>query len=150
MAYSTKANVQTAVGGSANLVELADLENEMPGSSAGMDSTIDDAIRGADGFINSYLRQRFAVPLAVVPDEIRDLSASWASRILRRNRYKGQPIQADLDAEVIDRKWLDGVAKGQIQIGVDPSPNPSDIIVDTVQPRDTSLTISREKMKGFI
>ena len=121
------------VGGSANLTELADLENQMPGSSAGVDAAVADAIAEADGVINSYLRQRFAVPLAVPTDEIIALSAKWATRVLRRNKYKGQPIIEDLEAEKIDRDWLLKVAKGEIQLGIEPSPDPSDIIIDTVE-----------------
>lgn len=150
MAYSTKARVQKMVGGAANLTELADLENEMPGSSAGIDTAVADAISEADGVINSYLRQRFAVPLAAPTDEIVALSAKWATRVLRRSRYKGQPIIEDLEAEKIDREWLLKVAKGEIQLGVEPSPSPSDIIVDTVAERDTARNVSLEKLKGFI
>lgn len=151
MAYSTQDDVRKAVGGSQNLVELADLEgtNTVDGG-AGVADTVAAAIRAADGYINGYLKQRYSVPLAVVPAEINDMSAAWAARILRRQRYKSMPIREDIDAEKLDRDYLKGVAEGVIQLGIDPTPTKSSLVNDKAGPRDTSLNISRKKLEGLI
>jgi len=145
MAYSTESELETLIGHDA-LVELSDLDN-----TAGIDSTrVAAAIQKADGVIDSYINKRYAVPLASPPDSIKTLSAEWAIRVLRTRRYKGQPITEDQDAEKIDREWLDGVAKGRISLGVEPQPTKSSLIVDKAAPRDSTLAISMERMKGFI
>lgn len=151
MAYSTQDDVRIAVGGTRNLIELADLEgtNGIDGG-AGVALVVGKAIAEADGIINSYLKQRLAVPLAIVPPEIASMSAAWAARVLRRNRFKAQPISEDQDGEKIDRDWLMLVAKGEIQLGLEPTPAHSSIIIDKAAPRDPSLVISKRKLQGFI
>jgi phage gp36-like protein len=159
MAYSTIDDVRVAVGGNRNLVELADLEETastagpLPADQAGhadVVAVVTKAIAEADGIINAYLKQRSAVPLASPPDEIKAMSAAWAARVLRRNRFKQQPIAEDQEAEKIDREYLANVAKGIIQLGVEPTPPASSIVVDKAAPRDSSLSISRERTKVFI
>lgn len=159
MAYSSFDDVRIAVGGSRNLVELADLEDTASsmGSTPALQLTdpnvigvVTKAIAEADGIINGYLKQRSAVPLAVAPPEIAAMSASWAARVLRRQRYKQQPISEDHDAEVTDRAYLADVAKGIIQLGLTTTPGKADIIVDKAAPRDTTLEVSRAKMRPFI
>jgi len=151
MAYSTQSDVQAAAGGSANLVALADLDGTFPGDAgASVATTTAAAIRTADGVINSYVGHRYAVPLATVPDTIRDLSASWAVRVLRKNRYSGAPLTDDQEQEKIDREWLEGVADGTISLGIEPTPEKASIVIDKAAPRDSSLETSRERLRGFI
>lgn len=159
MAYSSFDDVRVAVGGGRNLVELADLEETAAtmGSSTAAQLTdpnviavVNKAIADADGFINGYLKQRVAVPLAVVPDEISAMSCAWAARILRRQRYKQQPLTEDTEAEKIDREYLADIAKGIIQLGLEPTPEKSSIVIDKAAPRDATQAISRERMKTFI
>jgi len=138
MAYTTIDDVRIAVGGKRALVELADLEQEVTVpddiTHASVVAVVGNAIREADGVINGYLKQRSAVPLAVVPDEIKFMSASWAARVLRRNRYKGQPIAEDQNAEV----------------GLEPTPERSSIVIDKAAPRDSTLDISRDRLRSLI
>jgi phage gp36-like protein len=147
VAYSTSAQVQIAVGGLARLTELTDLENT--GATSPIAATVNQAIADADGVINSYLGKRFAVPLATVPDTISMLSARWAARVLRQNKYNGQPLQDDIDREKIDREWLDGVSQGKYSLGIEPVPPKASMVTDAVGPRDPSLLVSRQTMKGF-
>jgi phage gp36-like protein len=149
MAYSTLAQVQIAVGGLANLVQLADLE-EANTLDSGALAVIDAAIAEADGHIDSYVAHRSKVPLVTTPIVISSMSARWAARILRKNRYKGQPMVDDQEAERIDIAWLDGVSKGVISLGVDPEPLAATIVIDKAAPRDPSLFVSRRRMKDFI
>jgi phage gp36-like protein len=159
VAYCTLDDVRIAVGGSRNLVELADLEDTAAtfGNTPALQLTdpavvdvVTKAIAEADGIINGYLKQRLAVPLADVPDEIAAMSAAWAARVLRRQRFKQQPISEDQEAEKIDRATLADIAKGVKQLGVTVTPPKSDIVVDKAAVRDPSLVVSRERMKGFI
>lgn len=159
MAYSTFDDIRIAVGGSRNLVELADLEDTAAavGPTAAEQLTdpnvvdvVGKAISEADGIINAYLKQRSSVPLAIVPDEIAAMSAAWAARVLRRQRYKQQPLSEDQEAEKTDRLYLADIAKGIIQLGIQPTPAKSDIVVDKAAPRDSTLTVSRERLKPFI
>lgn len=159
MPYSDLDSVRVAVGGTRKLVELADQEDTAallgPDPTLQLTDTnvldvINRAIAEADGIINGYLKQRSAVPLSTPPDEIKAMSAKWVARILRRNVYNQQPIQEDLDAEKIDRAYLADVAKGIIQLGIDPTPERSSLVVDKAAPRDTSLAMSRDRMKTFI
>jgi phage gp36-like protein len=159
MAYSTFDDVRVAVGGLRNLVELADIEytaatfGSTPEDQASDPQVIDvvtRAIAESDGIINGYLKQRHAVPLATPTDEIKAMSASWSARVLRRNKYKQQPIQEDLDAEKIAREYLGAIANGTIQLGIEPTPEKSSIVIDKAGQRDTSLAVSARRMRGFI
>lgn len=151
MVYSTQAMVQTAVGGSRNLIELADLEETFASDGGtGMALNVADAIAAADALIDSYVAKQHAVPLNPVPPSIANLSAQMAVRILRSSRYKGQPIAEDLKADETDRKWLELVAKGTVSLGVDPPPAKSSTRIDKAGQRDSSLTVSSERMKSFI
>jgi phage gp36-like protein len=149
--YSTQEDVRLAAGGWQNLVELADVEQTFSSDGgAGLAEAVAAAIREADGVINSYLGQRYLVPVVGTVDTIRSMSAAWAVRVLRRARYKGQPMQEDIDQEKIARAWLTLVAKGEIQLGVEPIPEKGSVIVDRASSRDGTLDLSREKLKGFI
>jgi phage gp36-like protein len=133
------------VGGPARLLELSDLAN-LNSLDAGV---IDAAIAEADAEIDSYIGHRFAVPLSTVPPIITLKSAAWAARILRRNRYNGQPLQDDLEREATDREWLRGVADGTISLGLEPTPVGASMVIDKAAPRDATLSVSRERTKGF-
>src|SRR3990172_3660157 len=108
MAYCTIAQVQTAVGGPARLLQLSDLAGNSE-QDASADAVVTAAIAEADGEIDMAIGHRFAVPLPVVPAAIAAKSAAWAARILRRNCYNGQPLEDDLTREETDRKWLEKV-----------------------------------------
>ncbi len=145
MAYSTHAQVQIAVGGPDRLRQLSDLDNtdtENPG-------VVDQAIATADSMIDSYVGKRFAVPLLPVPVVIANLSAYWAARVLRRNRYNGQPLQDDNDQELADREWLEGVSRGTISLGIEPTPQKASIVTDRAAPRDSTKAVSRDSTRGF-
>lgn len=145
MAYSTQAQVETAVGGPARLVELTDLANLGVVDA----QVVADAIAEADGEIDSYIGQRFFVPLAVVPAVISAKSATWAARVLRRNNSNGRPLDEDIAREEIDIKWLLKVAEGAISIGIEPGPPKASKVIDTVGLRDAAATVGRERLKGF-
>lgn len=145
MAYSTQSDVQTAIGGSVRLREFSDLENTGSIDAA----VVARAIAEADGIINSYIGHRFAVPLAVVPATVSTLSARWASRILRMNRYQGQIDPSAVDQEKLDHKWLEGVAEGLYSLGVEPTPPKASIVIDKAAPRAGTALVSRQRTRGM-
>lgn len=147
MAYCAESDVQTAVGGAIKLAELSDQDGLLSG--AVNHTTVTEAIAEADAEMNSYIGHRYAVPLSPVPDIVKLKSASWAARVLRRNLYNGQPLQDDLTREETDREWLKGVADGTISLGIEPTPVKASIVIDSAQPRDSTMRISRDRLRGF-
>lgn len=145
MAYSTQADVQVAIGGGDRLREYSDIEN----SGAVDVAVVAAAIAEADGVIDSYVGHRYAVPLAVVPDVIVRLSARWAARVLRVNRYQGAQVTEDLDREKIDREWLDSVAHGIVSLGIEPTPPKASIVIDKAAPRPGTALVSRLRTRGM-
>lgn len=150
MAYSTQDDIQTAVGGLTKLAQLSDQEGNLGG---GVNVTvITKAIAQADAVIDSYTGHRFGVPMSPVPPSINAMSAQWAARLLRRWLYQGQPgnvTDQDHDQEVIDREWLDGVSKGTISLGLVPIPPPAVTVTDKVGERDSTLIVSRRRLRGY-
>lgn len=143
MAYATTSDVQSAVGGEANLIALTDPEN----TGVVDDVLVADAIVEADALINTYASKRYAVPFATASVAIRKLAARMAGRILRRDR--GQVLMSDVTDEEIDRKWLEALAAGKVTPGTEPIEQQSALVVDKVGPRESTKNVSREKTKGF-
>lgn len=140
MGYATLADVTAAVGGSVRLTQLADHDG-------GVAANVIDAVAEADGIIDSYANKRFRVPFAVVPVTISKLSARWAARVLHRNA--GQVLAEHVTGEESDTKWLEALARGDVSPGVDPNPEKASIMIDKAAPRDATIAISRERLKGF-
>lgn len=144
--YSTLDMVQIAAGGSDALRQISDLENA---GAIDVDA-VASAIQDADGVIDSYLGQRVATPLDVVPHSIQSVSTGWAVRVLRRQRNKGMSSPDDLAADKRDEAWLKLVSEGKASLGIDPPPPKASMVVDKAGLRDTTLAIGRENMKAFI
>lgn len=149
MAYCTQADVQISVGGAIKLAQLSDLDNVLSG--AVNVAAVAAAIDEASAEMASYIGHRISVTAiqASIPRVVVNKAAAWAARILRRNAYNGQPLADDLDREKMDREWLMHVADGTISLGVEPAPRDADVIIDKAAPRDSSLNISRAKLRGF-
>lgn len=143
MAYTTRAAIESVVGGPAKLVQLADLNND----SAEDAGVVDAAIVEAESLINSYAGKRYAVPFATTTPTIASLATRIAARILRRNR--GMPWPRDAEDAEIDRLWLVDLAKGLVTPGVEPPPEKSSLEVDKAYERDTGRAISRKKFDGY-
>lgn len=149
MAYCTESDVQTAVGGAIKLAQLSDQDNLLSG--AVNHTVVTAAINEATAEIASYIGHRISVNAvaATIPPLLVLKAAAWAARVLRRDAYNGQPLVDDLDREEIDRKWLMLVAEGKVSLGVEPELKAAPEIVDKAAPRASSLTISRERLKGY-
>lgn len=149
MAYCTQADVQISVGGAIKLAQLSDLDNVLSGAvnTAAVAAAIDEA----SAEMASYIGHRISVTAiqASIPRVVVNKAAAWAARVLRRNAYNGQPLTDDLDREKMDREWLMHIADGTISLGIEPAPKDADVITDKAAPRDSTLNISRAKLRGF-
>lgn len=142
-------DVQNAAGGAAKLAQLSDQDNVLGGAVNA--SVVTQAIEEATAEIASYVGHRISVTAIAetVPTVLRLKASGWAVRVLRRNAYNGQPLTDDLDREEIDRKWLDGVARGIYSLGVEPELPAADIVNDKAALRDPTLIVSRARLRGF-
>lgn len=149
MAYCTQADVQIAAGGAAKLAQLSDLDNVLAGDVNV--AAVDAAIAEASAELASYIGHRISVNAiaSAIPDIVKLKAANWAVRVLRRNAYNGQPLEDDIDREKIDREWLDGVATGRYSLGVEPELKAAPEITDKAAPRDSTMRISRDKLRGY-
>lgn len=82
MAYSTQSDLEFAVGGTDRLIQLADWDSDGTADAA----VVAKAIAKADGEIDSYLRVRYATPVATPSQTLITLSAEWAIYLLRKAR----------------------------------------------------------------
>lgn len=149
MAYCTEADVQNSVGGAIKLAQLSDLDNVLSG--AVNHTAVAAAIDEASAEMASYIGHRISVNAiqASIPRVVVNKAAAWAARVLRRNAYNGQPLADDLDREKMDREWLMAVAEGRISLGVQPAPADAPEITDAAKPRDSTLQISRSRLRWF-
>ena len=115
MAYSTQADIEEQLS-EAELIQLTDDAN------AGVvdASVVARAIADADDEINSYLQERYTVPLNPAPSLVRKLSVDLAVYNLYSRR--------DLDAPVRTKRYEDAtrllkaLARGEASLGLEPPP----------------------------
>ena len=115
MAYSTQADIEAQLS-EAELIQLTD------DADAGVvdASVVARAIADADDEINSYLQERYTVPLNPVPGLIRKLSVDLAVY----NFYS----RRDLEAPVRTKRYEDAtrllklLARGDASLGLEPPP----------------------------
>jgi len=114
MAYITNEDIENRLG-AATLVQLADDDGDGEAETA----VIDEARLGAEGEVDSYLAQRFQVPIDLsLHPELGGLLATLALDLAEyRLRARRPPIAADVVAkrdQVTD--WLRAVARGSAQL----------------------------------
>jgi len=144
VAYSVQADVERRVGGAAKLVQLT----AAPGGTSVDTAIVAAAIAEADTLIDSYAHKRHKTPFASpVPARITSLSAKIAGRLLRQ--WKLMPLATDADDEKIDIGWLEDLAGGKVDPGVEPTPEESSMVIDKAGTRDSTKAVSREALKGF-
>lgn len=145
MAYCTQAQLEDEVGGSARLVALCDRDAD-----GNIDTNaVSIAIAEADRWIDSYTSKRYGIPLGAThaAGAVQQVSARIAARALRRKR--GMVLASDVAESERDDGWLKAVAKGEILLGVEPAPDPGEIVTDKAEVRDSTKAVSRERLKGF-
>lgn len=106
MPYATQAQIALAIGGTARLVELADFD----GDGAVDADAIARAQDAADGFIDPFLRVRYATPIATPSSSLVRLAADQA--VYEMKKWRGMLTELDLkDLERRERELQD-YAKG--------------------------------------
>jgi phage gp36-like protein len=113
MAYSTQTDIEEQLSQS-ELIQLTD----DAGSGSVDTSVVSRAIADADDEVNSYLQERYAVPVSPAPGLVRKLSVDIAIYNLFARR--------DIEAPVRTRRYEDAVrllkalARGEASLGVEP------------------------------
>ena len=156
MAYCVQADLERAAGGVALFLKLADHN----GDGTADTDVVADAISDAERYVDSYLARRYSVPLASPSDVIRRVTAEEAVYILRKDSValgNVEGVFSDLQLVHLQNVlWLEGVAAGKINPGVDPAPTKSSAVGASIGTRanstDTDMTdtlVTRSSLKGF-
>ena len=102
--------------------DFGQLANDATGLSSGptYQSTILSRILDSDSYIDSYLNQRYDVPLTTVPNSIRNASGLITYYRLheRRPEMIGEQLQRMYDQTVA---WLRDIAKGIVSLPTPPA-----------------------------
>jgi phage gp36-like protein len=110
MAYATQQQIQIAAGGSAKLIELTDQE----GTSAVDAAVLAEAQAKADGWINGYLRLRYAIPVTPLSVEGQATLSRLAADetvyqlLFARRLLADQDMKARADRELELGEYRDG------------------------------------------
>lgn len=147
MAYSTQADLENAAGGAERLAELTDLD----GSGTGEVNVValDAAIADADAWIDTFVGRNRAVPLqAPVPRMIARVSAEETLFLLRQRKQMVGDFERERHADNLS--WLEGVAKGALTLGVEPTPPKSSLVRPAVvEVSDEAREDTRAALKGL-
>ena len=111
MAYSTKGDLEKSAGGVQPLIELTADAGAIVADAAALAR----AISAADEWINSYLTERYAIPLSPIPQRVRETSADEAVYRLRKSRLMHTDRDREDHAERL--AWLDDIARGRATLG---------------------------------
>lgn len=149
MAYSTSDDVKIAAGGEKNLVEMADQDGD-----GYVDAdVVARAISTADGEIDERLAKQYTVPLASVPDGIRNRSAELAVFHLKRWRNRGQMTPDDLEWKKLFFADLDGYASYALALPSSSETStesaPARIDAQHDRPEEPRVEAWRKKFEGF-
>lgn len=147
MAYITNADIEERLGSQA-YVQLTDDD----GDGVADVGVVDEARLGAEGEVNSYLAQRYTVPIDVsVHTELAGLLASITLDLVEcRLRSRRPPAPTDAvrkRSQAID--WLSGIAKGRIEL-----PSVAGVAANTARGSIASTTgpqrvLSRDELSEY-
>lgn len=146
MAYATQDQIRLAAGGSSpagpsdRFVELADWN----GDGAVDADVIAEAQLRADGWIDGYLRLRYATPIATPSDTLIRIAADECVYWMRSK--KQQLSQEDMEERKNREHQLEAMAAGKIRPD-EPLPLKSSAVTSTVV--DLGGCITREGLKGM-
>lgn len=133
-----------AAGGAMRLTQLLDQDGD------GTDDTglSDRVLCEAEGIVNSYVRKVHNVPLiAPIPQTIATMTADIAIFLLKGRR--DALTEGDLARHEERIRWLEGIAKGRVDLGATPTTSASPHNVASSTARPSSKAVSRENLKGF-
>ncbi len=143
MSYITKQGLIDRFG-ETELIQLTDRTNR-PATTID-DIVVERAISDAAGEINSYLKKRYRLPLARVPDILAKRAADIARYFLH-----GKAADKDSPVTVAYRdalKWLEAVAKGIAEID-DGGETPRPAGAGSVQTSAPNRRFTRNSLRGL-
>jgi phage gp36-like protein len=140
MAYATQAQMQLAAGGEERFLALTDWD----GDGAIDAPVVAEAQKRADGWIDGYLRLRYATPLTTPSETIIRLAADEAVYWLRKSRTMVGPEDATArkEREVEMEMMRDGKLRPD-----EPSPVKSTAVKSVIV--ENTSAMSRCNLKGI-
>lgn len=142
--YHTLAELVPARLPSSDLIQLT---QDDPGVETAKESVYELCREDADGEIDGYLGERYAVPLTEVPPMVRRLSMTLTVVYLYHRRYAGKlPEEVGMEAERA-RKLLRALADGRPTLGLQPAPTEN--TQRAARLVSNTPVFSRSSMKGF-
>ena len=141
MAYATQTQMETAAGGAARLVQLADWDNDGSADSA----VVAQCQAEVDALIDSYAGNKFDTPIADPSFAFQSIAAGEYVYWLRAKRgMVADEHKAEHDERVA---WLVKLSKGQV-LPCNPLPAKSSVVKSSWVDRDTD-DVSRANLEGF-
>jgi len=141
--YSTQTDIQGEIG-AAPLIELTDDEGLGTVNAA----RVTAAIEQADAEINSFLAQRYTVPLTTGLVLLRDLSVTLSLERLYGRRPGSLPDDRK-DRAIAARRLLRDIADGRAALGDVPAPAPPPAAAGPAEISSAERVFSRDTMGGF-
>ncbi len=142
--YATRADVEIAAGGTARLLQISDFDSDGKEDVDLVDRALDDA----EALINSYVRKKREVPLpAPIPNVIRSMAANLA--VYNLKAWRDAITEADALQQEQRIAWLENLAAGKVDLGINPAPPASPHNQPSATDRPTAKAVSRENLKGF-
>lgn len=130
MAYATESDFTTLYGDDF-LVEIADRD----GDDSADTSAVTASLAYAQSFIDSYVGKRYPLPLATVPDSLKEANLVVAAyRLASRGRgHMTEQIDKDWERAV---EWLKELAAGDASLGLAEDPASNFLPTITSDPRE--------------
>lgn len=149
MAYCDQDDIEARISQSV-LIQLTDDEKSATSSTtldaaivlnSAITARITAAITDADALIDSYLRKQVAVPLATTPNQINRISVDLAIWFLHKRRRSEMGMPDDVKEDYRDAvAYLLNVNKGIVDLGVEPEPAASAVVVADADGEDRLFT----------
>lgn len=144
MTYATQAQIELAAGGHATFVSLTARDNGVDIDPA----LVAEAQARADGWIDGYLRLRYATPIANPSDTLIRIAADEAVYWLRSTTPGGAMLSPhDIDRRKERERELEAMRKGELRPD-EPAPARSTAVKSAIITND-ALDVSRETLKGI-
>lgn len=141
MAYATQTQISLAAGGDQRFLELFDWDGDGVVDAL----VVSEAQSRADGWIDGYLRGRYATPIATPSDTLIRLSADECVYWARKKRGLLAQDQQDLEDRKDRERQLEAMGAGKIRPD-EPPPEQSTAVVAGVVENESP--ISRRGLKG--
>ena len=147
MSYITNNDIQERLG----IALYVQLTDDAGTGSADIDK-VDEARLGAEGFVNSYLTRRYAVPVDVAGEA--DLAAVLASITLDVAEFRLHARRPPVPGDVIGKQraaeaWLEQVAAGRVKLPVTNELPQRDTDGPVADASGADRVLTRDEMDGL-